>query len=161
MPDVAGESVLEEVDHPRSYPVIRSLLTKGAATMILVDAADVASGRQHQDFFAMKILTYLSELDEQRKRRRRSRPVAVVFTKADECPRCFEDPEEFARHRTPGLYKQCRQQFRRHAFFAVGVAGACGQRSDRYQGTVRVPLRIEPRGVVEPFEWVVGQVKRF
>jgi hypothetical protein len=26
-------------------------------------------------------------------------------------------------------------------------------------GTASVPLRIEPRGIIEPFEWLLNQIK--
>ena len=82
--------------------------------------------------------------------------MALVFTKADLCEQCFENPVDFARRHTPGLVQQCRERLKRHQFFAVGVAGAVGIRSDSH-GRMQVPLRIEPRGIVEPFHWLLQQ----
>src|SRR5687768_12379804 len=39
MPDMAGEAILEEVNHPHSYQVIRSLLVKSGGLLVLVDAS--------------------------------------------------------------------------------------------------------------------------
>jgi hypothetical protein len=55
---------------------------------------------------------------------------------------------------TPGLVQQCRERLKFHQYFAVGVAGACGFRNEPH-GKVHVPLRIEPRGIVEPFKWLL------
>lgn len=155
MPDMAGEAVLEEINHPHSYRVVRSLLEKSAGVMILVDAPQLENGNDEQDFFTMKLLSYLSELDNHPKTGWRQRPVSIIFSKADMCSNCIDDPEQFAKDRAGGLWKHCTERFSKHAFFAAGVAGACAQREEFGGGTVQVPLRIEPRGITEPFEWLV------
>jgi hypothetical protein len=158
MPDLAGEALLEEVDHPNTYPVIRSFLSKCAGIMVLVDAPRVESGDSDEDFHTMKLISYLCELQAiDKKGGWQSRPVALVFTKADQCENCFADPDSFAQRHTPGLVQQCRERLKHHAFFAVGVAGAVGYRNEP-GGRVHVPLRIEPRGIVEPFEWLLNQL---
>ncbi|HZN34830.1 MAG TPA: hypothetical protein VFB80_13470 [Pirellulaceae bacterium] len=157
MPDLAGEALLEEVDHPNSYPVIRQFLSKCSGVMVLVDAPRVESGDHDEDFHTMKLITYLSELSADKKTNWHTRPVALVFSKADQCEHCFDDPQAFARRHTPGLVQQCRERLKRHHFFAVGVAGACGFRSEPF-GKVHVPLRIEPRGIVEPFKWLLDEL---
>jgi hypothetical protein len=156
MPDLAGEALLEEVDHPGTYPVIRSFLGKCAGVLVLVDAPRAESGENDEDFHTMKLISYLSELAPDRQSGWAARPVALVFTKADLCEQCFENPFDFARRHTPGLVQQCRERLKRHQFFAVGVAGAIGVRSDSH-GRMQVPLRIEPRGIVEPFHWLLQQ----
>ena len=166
MPDVAGEAIAEEIDHPFSHRAIRSLLTKCSGAMLLVDARRLQDGSIDQDFFTMKLLCYLNELDEVDPRAKRGkgpapwreRPVAVIFTKADECERCFDDPTEYAQQHVPGLWQFCRERFHDVRYFASGVAGACAIRNVPYEGRRRVPLRIEPRGIVEPFEWLVGRL---
>jgi hypothetical protein len=159
MPDMAGETILHETEHPNSYPVIRSLLLQCAGVIVLVDASRLAQGHKEQDFFTMKLLTYLMELDSDRKNGWPNRPVSLIFSKADECVDCFEDPAAFARKQAPGVWQQCQERFKKHKFFASGVAGACGERPEFGQGKVRVPLRIEPRGIIEPFHWLVEQLK--
>lgn len=158
MPDLAGEALAAEIEHPRSYHVIRSMLTKCAGVLVLIDAAKTRGGALDQDFFSMKLLSYLSELDRDPKQGWRHRPVGVVFSKADECEECFCDPAGYAQKHAPGLWQGCQERLKNVRFFAAGVAGACAFRQGR-EGRTRVPLRIEPRGVIEPFEWLVSQLK--
>lgn len=158
MPDLAGEALAEEVDHPHAYEMIRPLLTRCAGAVVLVDTVKLQGSSLDQDFFAMKLLSYLTELDNRPKHGWPSRPVAVIFTKADQCEECFSDPAAFAEARAPGLWQQCRERLRDYRFFAAGVAGSCAYRNTR-EGRVQVPLRIEPRGITEPFEWLINRLK--
>ncbi len=157
MPDLSGEAILEEIDHPHTYPVIRAFLTKCCGVLILVDAVRLMEGEKDQDFFAMKMLSYLSELDEDPKKGWPTRPISLIFTKADQCETCFDDPSEFARKHAPGLWQHCQQRFTRSRYFASGVAGACGFHME-LGGMRHVPLRVEPRGIVEPFRWLVEEI---
>lgn len=159
MPDLAGESLLEEVDHPNTFPVIRSFLTKCSGVQVLIDAPSAESGQSDEDFHTMKLISYLCELTTEKKAGWQNRPVSLVFTKGDQCENCFEDPVAFARRHTPGLYQQCRERLRRHKFFAVGVAGAVGYRNEPH-GRVHVPLRVEPRGIVDPFKWLLEELEK-
>jgi len=159
MPDLAGDALMEEINHPRSYPVIHQFLSKCSGVMLLVDAAELEEGQQMQDFFAMKIATYLCELDGNARTGWPARPVAVVLTKADQCGNCFESADVFAQRHAPGLWKQVREKFKRYEYFATGVAGACGYRHE-LGGRRQFPLRIEPRGVIEPFEWLTNEVMK-
>ncbi len=159
MPDMAGEAIIEEVDHPHTYHVIRALLSKCSGIMVMIDAMKLYEGTLDQDFFTMKLLSYLIELDNDPKHGWGQRPVALVFSKADQCEECFADPTAYAKSHTTGLWQHCQERFRDHAFFASGVAGACAFRAVKRDGHVRVPLRIEPRGIIEPFEWLVSRLK--
>jgi hypothetical protein len=158
MPDIAGEAMLEEVEHPCSYLAIRSFLLKSAGALILIDTTGLEMGNRDQDYFAMKLLTYLSELDDNDKTSWSNRPVALVFSKSDQCEDCFVDPASYAQKHASGLWQYCRERFRNHRFFAAGVAGATAIRMVPSAGRVRAPLRLEPRGVIEPFSWIVDQV---
>ena len=160
VPDMAGEAILEEIDHPNSFRVISSFLKRCAGAMILIDAVKLLQGGQEQEFFTMKLISYLAELDENKKKGWVNRPVAMILTKADQCDECAEDPDGYARAHAAGLWQQCKERFRHHKFFAAGVAGACGYRDTRDGGRVKVPLRVEPHGIVEPFEWLLGKVKQ-
>ncbi len=160
MPDMAGESLLEEVEHPHSYPVVRALLRKSAGVLVLIDASRLQDGTLECDYFSMKLLTYLAELEADRKQGWPNRPVGLVLSKADECEECFKDPGNFARQRSPGLWQLCQERFRRTRFFAAGVAGSCAYRQGYGSGRVRVPLRIEPRGILEPFTWLISELRR-
>lgn len=158
MPDLAGESLMQELDRPNTYPIINHFLNRCASLMLMVDAADLEAGDDSHDYFAMKIVSYLCELDGRLRQGWPNRPVAVIFTKADECSSsAFDSPDEFARRHAPGLFRTCRERLRKHGFFATGVVGCCAHRNTM-SGRVQVPLRIEPRGIVEPFEWLVGQM---
>jgi GTPase SAR1 family protein len=156
MPDMAGEAVLEEVDHPHTYRVVRSFLEKCGGAMILIDSLKLQDGNRDQDYFTMKLASYLDELHDNENKSWAKRPVALVFTKADQCDECMDNPAEYAQHHAAGLWQQCQQRFPLHKFFATGVSGACAKRESMTEGRVNVPLRIEPRGITEPFKWLLG-----
>lgn len=159
MPDIAGEAILQEVEHPHSYLAIRSFLMKCAGVIILVDTTGLESGSRDQDYFTMKLLTYLSELDENPATAWANRPVALVFSKADQCEVCFQDPGSYAKKHASGLWQHCRERFNKHKYFAASVAGDTAHRVVPSLGRVRAPLRIEPRGIIEPFAWIVDQLR--
>jgi len=158
MPDMAGEAILEEIDHPNAYPAIHSFLNKCAGVILLADTDRIERGGAEQNYFLMKLITYLSEQDQRSSKGKSSRAVAIVFSKADRCESCFENPELYAKEKTPNLWQQVNQRFNNYGFFACGVAGSVGYRDTPGEGTSEVPLRIEPRGIVEPFEWLVRKV---
>jgi hypothetical protein len=155
MPDMAGEAVLQEIDHPYTYQVVQAFLSRAGAAMVFLDACKLQQGRLEQDHFAMKLLSYLGELDNDPVRGWARRPIALVLTKADQCEQCIEDPDGFARTHAAGLWQQCRERFGRHRFFGATVAGATASRDLGRYGRTLVPLRVEPRGVVEPFLWIL------
>lgn len=159
IPDLAGEALLEEIDHPGSYRVIRAVLKKSSGAMILVDAAKLQEGRRDHDFFTMKLISYLNELDELPKRKKCARPLALVMTKADRVEQCLDDPQQFAMTHATGLWQQCQERFRSSRFFAATVAGACAWRESHSEGRCQIPLRVEPHGIVEPFLWILEQLK--
>lgn len=158
MPDMAGEAILQEVDHPHSYHVIRGFLNKCAGAMILIDGLKLRNGELDQDYFTMKLITYLGELNDDAKLGWSKKPVAMVFTKADQCEEWAVDPDASARNHSRRLWEQCRERFRNHRFFASRVAGTCVWRESLREGRVQIPLRIEPHGVIEPFQWIVEQI---
>ncbi len=160
MPDIAGEALFEEVEHPRSFKVLYSLLSRCHGVLILIDGTKLQSGSLEEDYFTMKLLSHLSELPTEPKGAWHSRPVALIFSKADQCESCFEDPAAYAQRHAPGLWRICQQRFHRHRFFAAGVAGACVTRTLRGGGQQIVPLRIEPRGIIEPFEWLIESLRK-
>lgn len=158
VPDVAGEAILEEIDHPHTYPGIRALLSRCSAAMVMVDAPRLGTDGGEQDFFAMKVLTYLSELIEDPRHGWHNRPVALVFSKADQCETAFDSPATYAAERATGLWRHCRERFKQHQFFACSVTGACVSRLTPDGRRVKAPLRIEPRGIVEPFVWLSSRM---
>lgn len=158
VPDMAGEAVAQEIEHPHTFRVVRSFLSKCSGALILVDAPKLGGGSRSQDYFTMKLISYLGELAEDGDGGWSNKPVALVFTKADQCDSCLADPAAYARTRATGLWQQCRERFGRYKFFAAGVAGACAFRDAPGEGRVQVPLRVEPRGIVEPFLWLVKEL---
>ena len=116
-------------------------------------------GERGPDFAAMKILSCLKELEIHGRAGRTSRrPVALVFTKVDQVEGCRENPEEFARTYAVGTWQRCRQEFRDHAFFAASVVGCCTWLVVRGEGRRRAALRVEPHGIIEPFEWLLEKL---
>ena len=167
MPDMAGESIVQELDHPNTYPVVRAMLKKMSGILLLIDSVRVEEGGNEQDFFAMKVLSDLAEAmgrsgDPHKKRKKGSLStptLALVYTKADECDACFADPELYARKHTPGLSQLCRDSFPSHRFFATGVAGACTSATAWGTSGSGSPCAVEPRGIIEPFQWLIEQTK--
>jgi len=159
VPDMAGEAIFEEVAHPHSYHVITAYLKKCSGAMILVDAIQLRESSNDQEYFAMKLISYLAELNDDAKQGWSRRPVAMVFTKADQCEQCLGDPAAFAASQASRLWQLCEERFAQHRFFASGVAGACAWRETPHDGRVRVPLRVEPAGIVEPFLWLLEQIE--
>jgi hypothetical protein len=160
MPDMAGEAVLEEVDHPHTYRIVHQFLQKCAAAVVMIDAVQLKEGNRDQDFFVMKLLSYLSELDTDPKKGWTRRPLALVLTKADCCEDCWDDPDEFAKAHANGLWQHCQERFACHQFFASGVVGNAVACDTLTEGRLLMPLRIEPRGVTEPFEWLLNKLKK-
>jgi hypothetical protein len=158
LPDIAGEALLEEVEHPRSYQVLHSLLSHSEGVFMLIDATKLQTGSLDDDYLTMKLLGHLGELSAATKSVS-GRPMALIFSKADQCESCFGDPDGYARRHAPGVWRLCRQRFPKHRFFAAGVAGACATRVLADGSRQSIPLRVEPRGVIEPFEWLVENVR--
>lgn len=157
-PDVAGEAVMSEIESPGTYPTIRALISRCSALVVLADVPQVVAGGQEQELFAMQLITYLLSFQPSRKRRV-DVPVALVFTKGDLSEEPVHDAKEFARAHAPGLWRLCESRLRRFQAFCSGVAGSCGRLIGRDGQEVLVPLRVEPRGILEPFAWLAGQLR--
>jgi hypothetical protein len=158
-PDVAGEAVQAELENPKSNRIIRALIGKCSALVVLVDILQVISEGQGQELFAMQLISYLDSLRQSRRGRKVTLPVALVFTKADLCEDAIQDPELFARANVPGLARICESRLKNFRFYCSAVAGSTAKLVDAYGGETLVPLRIEPRGIVEPFAWLMDQVR--
>ena len=158
MPDMAGEALSAEVSSPNTFAVIRSLLAKSSAVILLVDAAMASAGSPQPDFFALKLLTYLDGVRAMKRNQRIRTPVAVVLSKGDYCPECFDDPGEFARTNLNRLWNMCNNRFAQVGFFSTSVVGALGYGTDEAQNVIPYPLHVAPRGVLEPFEWVLSKL---
>lgn len=160
MPDMAGEAIAAEIANPRTFAVIRSLLEKSAGAMLMVDAALAGAGSPQPDFFALKLMSYLDGVLACKREQRLSTPVAVILSKADYCPECFDDPRTFAKTNLNRLWNLCESRFTHFEFFATSVVGALGYGTDESENVVAYPLHIAPRGILEPFEWVLSKLGR-
>lgn len=159
-PDLAGEAIAQEFERPGSSPAIRELVRRSQAVIMLCDAMAICRNNTSEDHFALQMATYLFAIKEQQadyRSRQFDTPIAVVFTKCDECQEVLTAPEEFARNNTPRLVSFCENTFPNHQFFAAGVAGSLATIYDPHGRRVRVPLHAEPCGIVEPVEWIMNQ----
>jgi hypothetical protein len=158
-PDVAGEAVMYEMENPGTNKTIRALISRCAGMVVLVDLVEVVADGQSQELFAMQLISYLDALRPGKKRSRKvDVPVAIVFTKADLFEEWIPDPEGFARGNVPGLLGQCQARLEKFAFYCSGVAGSCAKLIDEGGQERLIPLRVEPRGIIEPFAWMVSQL---
>jgi hypothetical protein len=158
-PDVAGEAVMGELENPGTYKTIRALIGRCAGLVVLIDVVQAIADGQGQELFAMQLLSYLDALKPRKRDRKIDVPVAIVFTKTDLWEEWIRDPEAFARANASALYKQCRIRLERCSFYFSGVAGSTGRLIDQNGQDMLVPLRVEPRGIVEPFAWMINQLR--
>lgn len=158
MPDMAGEAIAAEVAAPSTFTVIRSLLEKSSAAILLVDAALAGAGSAQPDFFALKLMSYLDGVLATKASHRLSTPIAIVLSKADYSPDCFDNPRAFAETNLNRLWNICQNRFEHFEFFATSVVGALGYGADEYNNVIPYPLHVAPRGILEPFEWVLGKL---
>ncbi|MCO6438351.1 MAG: hypothetical protein J5J06_14745 [Phycisphaerae bacterium] len=158
MPDMAGEAVAAEVAAPRTFKVIRSLLEKSSGAILLVDAALAGVGSPQPDFFALKLMSYLDGVLATKREERMATPVAIVLSKSDYCPECFDNPRSFAQTNLNRLWNICHNRFQHFEFFATSVVGSLGYGTDEHDNVIPYPLHVAPRGILEPFEWVLTRL---
>lgn len=158
MPDMAGEAIAAEVATPKTFAVIRSLLEKSAGALLLVDAALAAAGSPQPDFFALKLMSYLDGVLASKHTDKMPTPIAIVLSKADHCPECFDDPRAFAKTNLNRLWNICESRFQSFEFFATSVVGSLGYGTDESENVIPYPLHVAPRGVLEPYEWVLSKL---
>jgi hypothetical protein len=158
-PDVAGEAVVSELENSGTHKTIRALIGRCAGLAVLVDAVQVIADGQGQELFAMQLISYLDALKPRKWNRKIDVPVAIVFTKIDLCDEWNRDPEAFASANASALYNQCRTRLNRYSFYFSGVAGSSSRLVDESGQEMLVPLRVEPRGIVEPFAWMIKQLR--
>ena len=158
-PDLAGEAIALELERANSYPIIRSVVSQSEGLIVLFDSQRARDQGRDEDLFAMKLMAYLANVlnkGQVSKWRRIKTPVAIVFTKADMCSEAFDDPEGFAEATMPGLVQSARRHFAKHRFCAAGIVGSYAMATDGYGRRSHIPLHVEPRGLIESLEWVVG-----
>ncbi|MCA9125776.1 MAG: hypothetical protein KDB22_01780 [Planctomycetales bacterium] len=159
-PDFAGEAIAMEMSRPGLYPAVAHVVRRSSGILILCDSVRVRDQGAGEDLFAVKLATYIAENHEMYgdsfKRQGKGPSVAVVFTKCDACPEAMDDPAAFAANNAPRLHDFCQQTFRRIEFFAAGIAGCTGVLADCRGWQTRVPLHIQPHGVLEPLRWILA-----
>jgi hypothetical protein len=159
MPDMAGEAIAAEVASPSTFRVIQNLLAKTAGLLLLMDAGLAANGSTQPDFFALKMLSHLDSMHQSKRGKKIGMPIAIVLTKADYVPDCFDDPQRFVKANLHRLWSLCDSRFSNVAFFACSVVGSLAYATAENEDFVTpVPLHTALRGIMEPFEWIVDQV---
>lgn len=158
-PDFAGEAVASELDQAGMYPAIRHVVSRSCGILILCDSAEVRDSSPREDLFAMKLASYISDLHPHSAGAKAAElpAIAVVFTKSDTCPEAEADPELFAQNNMPRFIDFCDRRLPNYAFFSASVIGASCMVTDEELGPRNIPLHIQPRGVTEPLQWLVGQ----
>ena len=66
------------------------------------------------------------------------------------------DPDRFVRNNLPRLLQFCERKFSTFRFFASSVVGSSATLVDPYGCRTQIPFHIEPRGITEPLEWIIG-----
>lgn len=159
MPDLAGEAIAAEVASPSTFKAIQNLLVKSEGLLLLVDAAQAATGATQPDFFGLKMLSHIDTVLSEKREKRIDMPIAIVLTKADYFPECFEDPRRFVEANLNRLWNMCESRFAKIEFFACSVVGSLAYATAEEEEFVTpVPLHTALRGVLEPFEWIVAQL---
>lgn len=159
LPDMAGEALAQEIETPQSYKAITGLLARSAGALVLIDAAIAASGSPHPDYFALKLMSYVDKSFATRRGGKAKNPIAVVLCKADYCPECFDNPRAFAETNLNRMWNICETRFANVEYFAASTVGALGFARDEEDNVVPVPLHAAPRGILEPFEWIVDRIR--
>lgn len=168
--DVSGESLVHELEHPGTTPLFKGLFLRSFGVFVCLDAGEVSRGEKNQEFYAMRVINEMNEArsrqpkPKNRSKRSRSKspvrqaaPIAIVLHKADECEVAFDDPANFVRTKTPNLWELCQGLPNAVDYFATSVVGQVGIRRTSNGRSALVPLRVEPRGIIEPFRWLLGQ----
>lgn len=161
-PDLAGEALAVEVQQIGTYPIIQQVVRRSSGIMLLCDSIRVRESTSSDDLFAMKLAAYVAQLhglvssDKSNKQTAIVPSLAIVLTKCDGCPEAMENPQSFAANNLPRLYEFCRRTFPRHQYFSASVAGNTGVATDSTGYQHRIPLHIEPCGIVEPLCWLVA-----
>ena len=156
-PDLAGESMAMELDHQDSFPVVRTCVSKAFAAIVLIDAVKAREHGTDEDLLATKIATYLYCNVPRVGLMRKSveLPLAIVFTKTDLCSDAADDPTRFAKHNLPAFFSYAERNLPRRKFFSASVVGSVTEVSNDY-GNYAIPLHVQPNGITEPLEWILG-----
>lgn len=165
-PDFAGESIAQEIAQPGMFPSIAHVVGQSTGVMILCDSMRIRDQGSGEDLFALKLAAYIAQLHGlagapvSRGVAASTPAIAIVFTKCDGCPEALENPCRFAAHNTPRLTEYCRRMFPRHEYFSASVSGTSGILVDERGLRMRVPLHVQPCGLVSPLRWILSGSQR-
>ena len=158
-PDFAGEAISYELEHPGTFPVVDKVIRKSEGIVFLVDSLQIRDSGRDEDFFAMKLATYINNAHARAGRfgkKRAKIPLAIVLTKCDSCNEAVDDPTAFANANMPGFTKYLKRNFSTFKFFSASVVGASATLVDRLGRVDQIPFHVAPRGIVEPIEWLIS-----
>jgi hypothetical protein len=158
IPDLSAGSLLDEWERPGRHAAVRSSLKQSSGLMLLLDAPRLAEGDRQEEFTALKTLSYLCELDGHRRRGWPGRPVAIVLTKTDQVPAATACPEQFVADMAPQFWDLCDGRLHEKRVFAVSVTPSVAGRVTDGPDEWQTPLRIEPKGVLAPFQWILSHL---
>lgn len=155
-PDLAGEALVMELDHPNSFPVVQKCVAQASGIILLIDASKARDHSTDEDLLATKIATYVHCHARRSGVIRKSVgiPLALTFTKTDLCDDAANDPLRFAQHNLPGFFAYTRRNIPNCAFFSSSVVGSVTRVRDQY-GDYCLPLHVQPKGIVEPLAWLM------
>ena len=160
VPDLSGAALAAEIANPGSVAIFRPALNLAGGFILCIDAAAAAKGDASPDMFALQLVAHLDSVVETKRKHRIKTPTAVVLCKSDHCPEAVDDPRAFCEANLPRLWSACASRFDRVEFFAASVAGsvAFAISAERPDDVEPVPLHIAPRGILEPFDWLLARV---
>ncbi len=160
-PDFAGEAIATELEHPGTHRAISCVVFQSKAIILLIDSLGVRDAGRDEDFFGMKMASYIHNLRNSKSnfvgRKKAKVPLAIVLTKTDGCREATENPEQFANDNMPGFGKFLERNFSTYHFFAASVVGATAMLADHRGYLMEMPMHVEPRGITEPLEWIIQQ----
>jgi hypothetical protein len=156
-PDFAGEALQWETDHPGDYPAVFHVVQQSAGILLLCDSLQARNASVREDLFCLKLLNYMLSLHGHRQSGKLP-PLAIVFTKTDCCPEASDDPEKFAVNHLPRLVHCGRGNRVPCRFFAASVVGSSALLVDDRGRVSQVPFHLEPRGLVEPLQWIIDTI---
>lgn len=172
--DASGRTLLRELESPGTYALLKGLFAKSQGVMICADVGEICRGEKDQEFFAMRIINHLVEARERannarqregKRSRRKSAdqgtipmpPVAIVLTKSDEYDYVYSAPRSFAQRQMPSLWELIQSLESEVELFPISAVAQTAVRRNSSGTPCVAPLRIEPRNIIEPFRWLLGQ----
>lgn len=162
-PDVAGEVLALELENPNSSTAVRSLISNSNGMIVLLDSLQIREDARSVDVFGTKLAAYIADLHTRQINERRKKvrlPIAFVLTKTDGCHEAVTDVDSFSKSNLPGLVHYCEQRMSAFDFFSASVVASTMNVVDSRGIEYQAPLHIQPRGIVEPLEWILCQLEK-